>query len=62
MRIDHIYICNSLLSNIKSSVIDKDQRELAQPSDHAPVMIELNFEQEFVDIIDDDDDDDLFEL
>ena len=60
-RIDHIYICNSLLSNIKSSVIEKDQRELDQPSDHAPVMIELNFEQEFVDIIDDDDDD-LFEL
>ena len=59
-RIDHIYICNSLLSNIKSSVIEKDQRELEQPSDHAPVMIELSFQQEFVDIIDDDDD--LFEL
>ena len=45
----------------KRQVIEKDQRELDQPSDHAPVMIELNFEQEFVDIIDDDDDD-LFEL
>ena len=55
-RIDHIYICNSLLSNIKSSVIEKDQRELDQPSDHAPVMIELSFQEEFVDIIDDDDD------
>ena len=59
-RIDHIYICNSLLSYIKSSVIEKDQRELNQPSDHAPVMIELNFQEQFDDI--DDDDDDLFEL
>jgi len=60
-RIDHIYICNSLLSNIKSSVIEKDQRELNQPSDHAPIMIELNFEDQYFDI-GDDDDDDLFEL
>ena len=59
-RIDQIYICNSLLSYIKSSVIEKDQRELNQPSDHAPVMIELNFQEQLVDI--DDDDDDLFEL
>ncbi len=59
-RIDHIYICNSLLSNIKSSVIEKDQRELDQPSDHAPVMIEFNFNEKFVDLSDDDYD--LFEL
>jgi len=59
-RIDHIYICNSLLSNIKNSVIERDQRELDQPSDHAPVMIELNLEEQLSDI--DDDDDDLFEL
>ena len=58
----YINICNSLLSNIKSSVIEKDQRELDKPSDHAPVMIELSFQEEFVDISDDDDDDDLFEL
>jgi len=59
-RIDHIYICDSLLPNIKSSVIDKDQRELEQPSDHAPVMIDLNFQGESGDFSDDDDD--LFEL
>ena len=59
-RIDHIYISNNLLSNIKSSVIEKDQRELDQPSDHAPVMIELDFQEQFSDIVDDDDD--LFEL
>jgi len=60
-RIDHIYISNSLLSNIKSSVIERDQRGLDQPSDHAPIMIELNFQKQFDDI-GDDDDDDLFEL
>ena len=59
-RIDHIYISNNLLSNIKSSVIEKDQRELDQPSDHAPVMIELDFQEQFSDIVDEDDD--LFEL
>ena len=60
-RIDHIYISNNLLSNIKSSVIERDQRGLDQPSDHAPIMIELNFQKQFDDI-GDDDDDDLFEL
>tara|TARA_Y100001978_G_scaffold24160_1_gene20486 strand:- start:57 stop:896 length:840 start_codon:yes stop_codon:yes gene_type:complete len=58
-RIDHIYICNDLLFNLKSSVIDKDQREFNQPSDHAPVMIDLNFQENFDDI---GDDDDLFAL
>ena len=58
-RIDHIYISNNLLSNIKSSVIERDQRELDQPSDHAPIMIELNFQEQFDDFRDDDD---LFEL
>ena len=38
-RIDHIYISNNLLSNLKSSVIDSSPRGNIQPSDHAPVMI-----------------------
>ena len=58
-RIDLIYICNSLLSNIKNSVIESDQREFDQPSDHAPIMIELNLQEQFDDSSDDDD---LFEL
>ena len=57
-RIDHIYITNNLISNLKSSVIRKDQRENDKPSDHAPVVIELDFEESLVD----DDDDDLLEL
>ncbi len=59
-RIDHIYISNNLLSILKSSVIDKDQRGNNQPSDHAPVMIELNLEALSSEY--DDDDEDIFEL
>ena len=58
-RIDHIYVSNNLLCNLKSSVIDRDQRGLNQPSDHAPVIIDLNFQEQFEDI---DDDDDLFAI
>ena len=60
-RIDQIYISNNLLSNLKSSVIERDQREFNQPSDHVPVMIDLNF-QEHSDYMSDEEDDDLFEL
>ena len=40
-RIDHIYLCNELLSYAKSCVIHKDVRGNTQPSDHAPVMVEI---------------------
>ena len=43
-RIDHIYISNNLLSNLKSSVIERNQRANIQPSDHAPIMINLDFD------------------
>ena len=59
-RIDHIYISNNLLSNLKSSVIERSQRENNQPSDHAPVMINLDFEENLIEI--EDDDDDIFNL
>jgi len=60
-RIDHIYISINLLSNLKSSVIERSQRENYQPSDHAPVMINLDF-QENLNEFDDEDDDDMFDL
>tara|TARA_Y100000589_G_scaffold68377_1_gene60035 strand:- start:2123 stop:2971 length:849 start_codon:yes stop_codon:yes gene_type:complete len=60
-RIDHIYISNNLLSNLKSSVIETDQRANIQPSDHAPVMVNLNLNGN-INIIDDDDDDDIFDF
>ena len=44
-RIDHIYISEKLSSKLKSCVIDRSQRENSQPSDHAPVMINLELNQ-----------------
>ena len=59
-RIDHIYISTNLLPKLKSSVIDRSQRENEQPSDHAPVMIDLDMKESFFDSYDEDDD--LFEI
>ena len=59
-RIDHIYISNNLLSNLKSSVIERSQRENNQPSDHAPVMINLDFQENLIEF--EDNDDDIFNL
>ncbi len=41
-RIDHIYISKELSSKLKSCVIDSQPRGNLRPSDHAPVMIDLN--------------------
>ena len=41
-RIDHIYISKELYSKLKSCVIDSLPRTNLRPSDHAPVMIDLN--------------------
>ena len=57
-RIDHIYLSNNLLPNLKSSVIERSQREKNQPSDHAPIMINLDFQENLIEF--DDDDDDIF--
>ena len=59
-RIDHIYISNNLLSYLKSSVIERSQRENNQPSDHAPIMINLDFEENLTEF--NDEDDDIFNL
>lgn len=42
MRIDHILITAPLLSRARSVVIDRDARTLPQPSDHAPVVLEIS--------------------
>ena len=55
-RIDHIYLCDDLLGLAKSCVIHKQVRGNAQPSDHAPVMVELDWPP----AEDDDDEDDDF--
>ncbi len=59
-RIDHIYISNNLSSKLKSCVIEKDQRENIQPSDHVPVLINLEINNHNEDYFEDDED--LFEI
>ncbi|WP_413360066.1 exodeoxyribonuclease III [Prochlorococcus sp. MIT 1201] len=42
-RIDHIYLCDELLSQARSCVIQKHLRGHEKPSDHAPVSVDLNW-------------------
>ena len=54
-RIDHIYISKELSSKLKSCVIDSSPRGNLRPSDHAPVMIDLNLNDINVDFFEDED-------
>ena len=54
-RIDHIYISKELTSKLKSCVIDSVPRANLRPSDHAPVMIDLNLNDITEDIFEDED-------
>jgi len=54
-RIDHIYISKELSSNLKSCVIDSSPRGNLRPSDHAPVMIDLNLSEINADFFEDED-------
>jgi len=42
MRIDHILVSTPLTSGCTTCVIDKAPRKLERPSDHTPVVLELN--------------------
>ncbi len=42
LRIDHILLTENLVKACKSSVIDLAPRRLERPSDHAPVVVELD--------------------
>ncbi|MBO8233392.1 exodeoxyribonuclease III [Prochlorococcus marinus XMU1419] len=59
-RIDHIFISQELSSKLKSCVIDCSPRGNLRPSDHAPVMIDLNLNDINVDFFEDEDD--FFEI
>ena len=59
-RIDHIYISKELSSKLKSCVIDSSTRANLRPSDHAPVMIDLNLNDINEDFFEDEDD--FFEI
>ena len=52
-RIDHIYIAKELSSKLKNCVIDSSPRENLRPSDHAPVIIELNLNDTNLDFLED---------
>ena len=54
-RIDHIYISKELSSKLKSCVIDSSPRGNLRPSDHAPVMIDLNLNEINADFFEDED-------
>ena len=55
-RIDHIYISKELSSKLKSCVIDSLPRANLRPSDHAPVMINLNLNDTNEDFFEDEED------
>ena len=59
-RIDHIYISKELSSKLKSCVIDSLPRTNARPSDHAPVMINLDLNDKNNDFSGEEDD--FFEI
>ena len=59
-RIDHIYISKALTSKLKSCVIDSNPRGNVQPSDHAPVMINLDLDNPNEDYFDEEED--FFEI
>jgi exodeoxyribonuclease-3 len=42
MRIDHILVSNPLKGLATGCTIDKAPRKNDRPSDHAPVLVELN--------------------
>ena len=52
-RIDHIYLCDELLSQARSCLIHKSQRGNTQPSDHAPVSVDLDWPPAEEDLDDD---------
>ena len=59
-RIDHIYISKKLSSKLKSCVIDRSRRENIKPSDHVPVMIDLEIDSLNESLFNDEED--IFEI
>ena len=46
MRIDHILVSDALKEKCASCIIDKAPRKLERPSDHTPVVLEVNLSDE----------------
>lgn len=45
LRIDHILLSGPLATTCTSSTVDRDMRKLERPSDHAPVVAEVNLDR-----------------
>ncbi len=41
-RLDHVWVSKKLFSHVKSGVIYKDTRSWERPSDHVPIVIEID--------------------
>ena len=41
-RLDHVWVSKNLFSKVKSGVIYKDTRSWERPSDHVPIVIDIN--------------------
>lgn len=41
LRIDHVFMTEPLAARSKAASVDRDERKGKQPSDHAPVIVEL---------------------
>jgi exodeoxyribonuclease-3 len=44
LRIDHVLLSEPLAARCRAATIDREERKGAQPSDHAPVIVELDLE------------------
>lgn len=42
LRIDHVYVTESLARRTIGAIVDREPRRLKSPSDHAPVMVEFS--------------------
>jgi exodeoxyribonuclease-3 len=42
LRIDHVLVASSLAGRCTAASIDRDERKGKLPSDHAPVIVELD--------------------
>ena len=42
-RLDHFWISKNLFSLVKSGVIYKDTRSWEKPSDHVPIIVDIDF-------------------
>ena len=59
-RIDHIYVSKELSSKLKSCVIDSKPRGKSRPSDHVPVIIDIDLDSINENFFEDEDD--FFEI